>query len=92
MAKNTSISLGTYFENFVNSAIEEGRFKNVSEVVRAGLRLLEQEENKHQALRAALIEGKESGMIKDFDWGAHRKRLHDKYLDENGKLKQTTGE
>jgi len=93
MAKNTSISLSTYFENFVNGVIEEGRFKNVSEVVRAGLRLLEIEESKHQALRAALIEGKESGMIKDFDWDEHRKRLHEKYLDENGKLKQqTTGE
>ncbi len=43
MAKNTSISLGTYFEDFVNNAIEEGRFNNVSEVVRAGLRLLEEQ-------------------------------------------------
>ena len=74
MAKNISISLDTYFENFVNEIIKEGRFNNVSEVMKAGLSLLEQEENKHQALRAALIEGKESGMIENFDWDEHRKR------------------
>ncbi len=86
MSKNISISLDTYFENFVNEIIEEGRFNNVSEVMRAGLSLLEKEENKHQALRAALIEGKESGMIENFDWDEHRKRLHQKYFEKYGKL------
>jgi antitoxin ParD1/3/4 len=46
MNKNTSISLGNYFDHFVQSSINEGRFKNVSEVIRAGLRLLEEEESK----------------------------------------------
>ena len=46
MNKNTSISLGNYFDQFVQSRISEGRFKNVSEVIRAGLRLLEEEESK----------------------------------------------
>ena len=86
MAKNTSISLGTYFENFVNGVVEEGRFKNVSEVVRAGLRLLEQEEEKHQAIIKALKEGEESGFIEDFDWDEHRKRLHQKYFEKYGEL------
>lgn len=46
MAKNTSVSLGDYFDAFINRKISEGRYKNVSEVIRAGLRLLEDEENK----------------------------------------------
>ncbi|MEG0852006.1 MAG: type II toxin-antitoxin system ParD family antitoxin, partial [Flavobacterium sp.] len=46
MGKNTSISLGNHFENFIENSLSEGRFKNASEVVRAGLRLLEEEENK----------------------------------------------
>lgn len=44
----------------------------------------------HEFIIKALKEGEESGMIKDFDWDEHRKRLHKKYLDENGKLKQRT--
>ena len=86
MATNTSISLSTYFENFVNGVIEEGRFKNVSEVVRAGLRLLELEENKHHAIIKALKEGEESGFVENFDWDEHRKRLHQKYFEKHGEL------
>ena len=67
MSKNTSISLGDYFERFVQSRIKEGRYKNVSEIVRAGLRLLEEEENKKNALKNALIEGEESGFVEDLD-------------------------
>ena len=54
MSKNTSISLGNYFDEFVQSRIDEGRFKNVSEVIRAGLRLLEEEEARILALKAAI--------------------------------------
>ena len=50
MNKNTSISLGNYFDQFVQNSISKGRFKNVSEVIRAGLRLLEEEESKVAAL------------------------------------------
>ena len=57
MNKNISISLGNYFDNFVQSSISEGRFKNVSEVIRAGLRLLEEEESKVIALKNAIQEG-----------------------------------
>ena len=64
--------------------LKEGRFKNVSEVVRAGLRLLEQEESKHQALRAALIEGKESGTVENYDRDAHLKSIQEKYHNKNG--------
>ena len=65
--KNTSISLGSYFDQFVQSQVSEGRYKNVSEVIRAGLRLLENEESKVIALRKAIQEGIESGIAHDFD-------------------------
>ncbi len=65
--KNTLISLGDYFDNFVRSQISIGRYKNVSEVIRAGLRLLEDEESKIAALRNAIQEGIDSGIAQDFD-------------------------
>lgn len=75
MSKNTSISLGNYFDQFVQNRIKEGRFKNVSEVVRAGLRLLEEEESKVLALKLAIQEGIDSGTAHDFDPKEHQKLL-----------------
>jgi len=65
--KNTSISLGNYFDQFVHTQIDAGRYKNVSEVIRAGLRLLENEESKVIALKNAIKEGIDSGIALDFD-------------------------
>ena len=59
----------------MQSRISIGRFKNASEVVRAGLRLLEEEENKIIALRAAIQEGIDSGIDHDFDPKSHLKKL-----------------
>lgn len=70
MAKNTSISLGDHFAEFVEERVRSGRFGSVSEVVRAGLRLLEAEEAKLASLRAALVEGEESGPSASFDFEA----------------------
>jgi antitoxin ParD1/3/4 len=67
MGRNTSISLGDHFENFIESTVSNGRFNNASEVVRAGLRLLEEEENRIQILRKAIQEGIESGRADNFD-------------------------
>lgn len=67
MAKNTSISLGPHFEAFFQRMIATGRYATTSDVVRAGLRLLESEELKHQALSKALEEGEASGMVDGFD-------------------------
>ncbi len=67
MGKNTSISLGGHFEDFVKFRINEGRYKNASEVIRAGLRLLEEEEQKYYALKAAIQEGIDSGLSVNFD-------------------------
>lgn len=75
MNKNTSISLGSYFDQFIQSRISQGRYNNASEVVRAGLRLLEEEENKIIALREAIQEGIDSGIANDFDPRSHLKEL-----------------
>jgi len=75
MNKNTSISLGNYFDQLVKSRIREGRFKNVSEVTRAGLRLLEEEESKVIALKNAIQGGIDSGITHDFDPKKHLESL-----------------
>lgn len=67
MNKNTSISLGPHFTEFVDRQVEDGRFASASEVVRAGLRLLEEHEAYVAYVRAALIEGEESGEPQPFD-------------------------
>jgi antitoxin ParD1/3/4 len=67
MGRNTSISLGNHFEDFIDDKVTTGRFKNASEVIRAGLRLLEEEENKVMALKRAIEEGFESGIAKNFN-------------------------
>jgi antitoxin ParD1/3/4 len=77
--KNTSISLGDYFEKFVQSQVSAGRYKNVSEVIRAGLRLLEDEESKVIALKEAIRAGKESGIVTDFDPDQNLKNLKAKH-------------
>ena len=77
--KNTSISLGNYFEQFVSSQVSTGRYKNVSEVIRAGLRLLEDEESKVIALRDAIRKGKESGIVENFDPIENLKNLKAKH-------------
>jgi len=75
MSKNTSISLGNYFDQFIQAQISAGRYKNVSEIIRAGLRLLENEENKVIALRNAIQEGLNSPIVEDFDFEENLKRL-----------------
>ena len=57
MQRNTSVTLGDHFSDFVKGRIEQGRFDNMSEAIRAGLRLLEVEEMKLETLRKTLAEG-----------------------------------
>ena len=75
MGRNTSVSLGNYFESFVDNRVSEGRFKNASEVIRAGLRLLESEENKVIILKNAIKEGIESGIAENFNSKKHLESL-----------------
>lgn len=80
MGKNTSISLGDHFESFIQEGISTGRYSSASEVVRTALRLLEAEENKIKALRAALEVGERSGLVEDFNPKAFLEDLHRKHL------------
>lgn len=67
MARNTSISLGDHFAQFIDRQVEGGRYGSASDVVRAGLRLLEEREAKLEALRSALAEGEASEDFQEFD-------------------------
>lgn len=68
MAKNTRITLGDHFQSFVEEQIARGRFGSASEVVRAGLRLLEEREARLDTLRIAIREGIDSGPAEPFDF------------------------
>ena len=76
MAKNTSVIIGDHFAEFIDRQVSQGRYGSASDVVRAGLRLLEEREMKLEALRAALVEGEQSGPSTpfDFDEFINRKR------------------
>ena len=80
MARNTSILLGTYFENFIREQVETGRFSSTSEVVRTALRLFEQQEANVKWLINELKRGEESGMLSDYNKEQRLTQLHAKYL------------
>lgn len=67
MKPHTSVLLGSYFQEFVENKILEGRYKDASDVIRAGLRLLEEEENRIVVLRNEIRKGIDSGIDEDFD-------------------------
>lgn len=71
MARNTSVSLGDHMADFVDGQVKTGRFGSASEVIRAGLRLLEEREAAMQSLRDALDEGERSGPATEFDFEAY---------------------
>ena len=80
MTRNTSVILGEHFDGFVAQKIEEGRYASVSEVIRAGLRKLEEDEAKLQALRDYLQEGEESPLLEGFDGKAFLTVMRKKHL------------
>lgn len=79
MPRNTSISLGDHFADFIDAQVKTGRYGSASDVVRAGLRLLEEHEAKVRALQGALIAGEESGLPAPFDNAAFLKRMRAKH-------------
>lgn len=80
MAKNTSILLGDYFEDFINKQIKSGKFSSASEVVRTALRMFEFEESKKMKLINELKKGEKSGFVKEFNRDDFRKELHQKHI------------
>lgn len=79
MSRNTSVTLGEHFEIFVNESIESGRYQTVSEVVRAGLRKLEDDDRNLEALRSKLAAGERSTKVKDFSADKFLKKMHKKH-------------
>ncbi|MCE6989644.1 type II toxin-antitoxin system ParD family antitoxin [Dyadobacter sp. CY323] len=80
MGKNTSISISSHFDSFIQNQIDTGRYASGSEVVRAALRLLEEEEEKLALLRKAITDGIESGWVEDFDPQTFKEQLNKEYL------------
>ena len=74
MARNTSVTIGDHFAGFISEQVRTGRYGSVSDVVRAGLRLLEEHEAKVKALQDALIAGEQSGEPRAFDFDAFKAR------------------
>jgi antitoxin ParD1/3/4 len=72
MARNTSVSLGDHFSGFIEEKVKEGRYGSASDVIRAGLRLLEEEEAKLERLRAEIAKGEASGRGRKIDWDEWR--------------------
>jgi len=80
MGKNTSISLGNHFEEFINHEVKSGRYSSVSEVIRSALRMLENEEKKERELIKALKLGEQSGFVENFNPKQNLAELHRQHL------------
>lgn len=80
MARNTSVSLGDHFAAFIDAQVQAGRYGSASDVVRAGLRLLEEHEAKVRALQEALVAGERSGTSAPFDNEAFLKRMRERHV------------
>lgn len=82
MAKNTSILLGDYFDNFINQQVKSGKFSSASEVIRTALRMFEHEESKKTELINELKQGEKSGFVEHFDRKEFLKKIHEKHSAE----------
>lgn len=80
MGRNTSIILGEHFDNYIKSEIESGRYNSASEVIRTGLRLLEEESKRIKLINEALVVGENSGESVSFDNEKFKEEMRKKYL------------
>lgn len=79
MAKNTSILLGEYFENFISEQVKSGKFSSASELIRTALRVFEHEESKKTLIINELKKGEKSGFSENFNRDSFLKNLHEKH-------------
>lgn len=83
MARNTSVTIGDHFTSFISEQVQAGRYGSASDVVRAGLRLLEEHETKVRALQDALIAGEQSGDPRPFNGETFLTRMRKTYADRH---------
>lgn len=76
MARNTSVLLGDYFDNFIGEQVKSGRYSSASEVIREALRAFEEEEKRKDRILEALEEGERSGFIENFDFDEFLVEMH----------------
>ena len=79
MSKNTSIILGDHFDKFIQDELKSGRYSSASEIIRSGLRLLENDSNKIEAINKALVVGEKSGSPQKFDNEKFKQRMREKF-------------
>jgi len=79
MSRNTSIILGEHFDEFIQEEIKSGRYNSASEIVRSGLRLLEIENTKIEAINEALVVGEESGNPIEFNNDKFKMKMKNKF-------------
>ena len=79
MARNTSIIIGAYYEDFINRQIATGKYTSVSEVVRAALRHFELAEIQTESLISELELGEKSRKIRNFNRIENLKRLNENF-------------
>ena len=80
MPRSNTVTVGDYFADFIERQVAQGRYDTASDVVAAGLRLLEEHEAKLEALRAALIEGEQSGAPTPFDLDEFLDEMHNEHV------------
>ncbi|MDR0576940.1 MAG: type II toxin-antitoxin system ParD family antitoxin [Candidatus Accumulibacter sp.] len=83
MSRNTSVALGPHFASFIEAQVQSGRYGTASDVVRAGLRLLEEHETRVKALQDALIAGEKSGEPRPFNSDDFLNRMHAQHVAEH---------
>jgi len=84
LARNTSVTIGDHFTGFISEQVQAGRYGSASDVVRAGLRLLEEHEARVRSLQDALIAGETSGPPRPFDSDAFLAGIHGKHIAGHG--------
>ncbi len=81
MSRTTSVSLGDHFTSFIDTQVLAGRYGSASDVMRAGLRLLEEHEARVKTLQDALIAGEQSGAPSAMDFEAFKARKRAAFVD-----------